>query len=50
MSALTLRKSRVHAHRRPWVLRGPAGRVIGAFGTFPEALQFLRTLTGAAQQ
>ncbi len=23
MSALTLRKSKVRAHRRPWVLRGP---------------------------
>lgn len=50
MTALTLRKSKVRAHRRRWVLRGATGRVVGTFATFDEALQFLRALTGAAQQ
>lgn len=47
MSKYTLRKSRVRAHRRPWVLRRD-GRVVGAFATYPEALQILRTLLSAA--
>lgn len=47
MSKYTLRKSRVRAHRRPWVLRRD-GRVIGAFPTYAAALTVLRTLLSAA--
>lgn len=47
MSKYTLRKSRVPAHRRPWVLRRD-GRVIGAFSTHAGALSVLRTLLSAA--
>lgn len=49
MSKYTLRRSRVRAHRRPWILRRD-GRVIGTFPTFPEALHVLRTLLSAAHQ
>ena len=47
MSKYTLRKSRVRAHRRPWVLRRD-GRVIGAFPMHTEALTVLRALLSAA--
>lgn len=47
MSKYTLRKSRVRAHRRPWLLRR-GSRVIGAYPTFTEALPVLRTLLSAA--
>lgn len=49
MSSLTLRKSRVRAHRFPWVLRGSDGRVIDRFLTFTDALRFLRAMNSAAQ-
>lgn len=47
MSKYTLRKSRVRAHRRPWVIRRD-GRVIDRCPTFPDALTVLRTLLRAA--
>lgn len=44
---LTLRKVRVQALRRPWVVRRRP-KVIGAFRTGHEALSFLRRLLSAA--
>lgn len=49
MTKLTVRKSRVRALRRPWVVRhGP--KVLGAFPSGADALTFLRRLLSAAHQ
>ncbi len=49
MTKLTVRKSRVAALRRPWIVRH-GSKVLGAFRTGTEALQFLRRLLSAAHQ
>jgi len=49
VSKYVLRKSRVRAYRRRWVLRRD-GRIIGAYTAFPEALHVLRALLSAAHQ